>query len=352
MSVNRTAQGTYRARVRDRTGRQVVKTFKLKGDAQAWEREQLRLRDEGALVGTSKVTVAEWAETWLVNARSLSAGTVATYRRDLDRYILPRLGEIRLTHLTSSDIDAYLTAEMGDYAASTVHRHYRTIHRMCEVAVRRGLLATNPAHNVDPPKVPRTPMRFLSIPELEAVAGAINPRYRAWVLVAGYGGLRWGEMQALRAEHVDGNAITVVEQLDGASLKTKGSQRRVVLPPSIGAELAAHMATYPGRLVFTNNSGRPINHPSFSGNHWKPALVKAGVDPQTRIHDLRHTAVAIMIQAGAHPKMVADMMGHSTIVLTMDRYGHWFPAMHDDVATRLEALRQAQNGQTNLGHGE
>jgi integrase len=159
-------------------------------------------------------------------------------------------------------------------------------------------------------------------------------------------------MQALRAEHVDGNAITVVEQLDGASLKTKGSQRRVVLPPSIGAELAAHMATYPGRLVFTNNSGRPINHPSFSGNHWKPALVKAGVDPQTRIHDLRHTAVAIMIQAGAHPKMVADMMGHSTIVLTMDRYGHWFPAMHDDVATRLEALRQAQNGQTNLGHAE
>ena len=339
MSVSRTAEGSWRARVRDSRGRQISKTFKAKADAQAWERSQLSLRDAGELATGGRLTVAEWADLWLDNARSLSDGTVATYRRDLDRYILPALGGIRLAKLTPEDIDAFLTAELADYAPSTVHRHYRTIHRMCEVAVARRRLAVNPAGPVEPPKVSRKEMRFLSVDQLEAVAAAINPRYRAWVLVAGYGGLRWGEMQALRPHHVDGNALIVVEQLGGADVKTEASRRRVVLPASIGAELATHMATYPGDLVFTNTAGKPMAHSSFTSHHWKPALGKAGVDQATRLHDLRHTAVALAIQAGAHPKMIADMLGHSSITVTMNDYGHLFPTMHDDVAARVDEMR-------------
>jgi integrase len=68
-------------------------------------------------------------------------------------------------------------------------------------------------------------------------------------------------------------------------------------------------------------------------------LKKAGVDPKTRVHDLRHTAASILISAGAHPKLVADVLGHSTITLSMDRYGHLFSSMHDDVALDLDRLR-------------
>ena len=173
-----------------------------------------------------------------------------------------------------------------------------------------------------------------------SLADAIDPRYRAWVLVAGYGGLRWGELQGLRPEHVHGNELTVLEQLSG-ELKTDGSRRRVVLPPSVGAELAAHLAAYPGEYVFTRPTGEPLVHTSFNNNRFKKALAKAGLDTGLRMHDLRHTAIAIWIQSGAHPKLIADMAGHSSIMVTMDRYGHLFPAMHEEVAVKVDEIRKA-----------
>ena len=339
VSVTKTAQGTFRVRIRDRRGQQITRTFKRKADAQAWERQQLRLRDEGQMPGTSRLTVADWADQWLGSARNLAASSVATYEKAL-KAILPALGDLRLVDLTPDRIDAFLTAEMAEYAPSTVHRHYRTLNRLCSTAVRRGHLATNPVLAVDPPKVPKTEVHFLTAAEVEALADAIDPRYRAWVLVASFGGLRWGEMQALRPEHVHGNEIVVLEQLSG-ELKTDGSRRRVVLPASVGAELAEHMATYPGQYVFTRPNGEPLGHASFNNHRFKKALAKAGLSMSTRMHDLRHTAIALWIQAGAHPKLVADMAGHSSIVVTMDRYGHLFPAMHGDVAAKVDEIRKA-----------
>ena len=144
MSVTKTAQGTWRARIRDRNGRQIVATFKLKGDADAWERDRLKERDGGQLVSTSKLTVAEWADQWLAGARNLTETSVITYRKAL-KVILPALGDVKLVDLSADRIDAFLTAQTGEYAPSTVHRFYRTIHRLCATAVRRGHLAANPA---------------------------------------------------------------------------------------------------------------------------------------------------------------------------------------------------------------
>jgi integrase len=338
VSVQKTTEGTWRARIRNRGGKQLSKTFKLKADAQAWERSQLKLRDDGQHLVASRLTVSEWADQWLASARNLAPSTVLTYRKALD-VILPTLGDVRLSDLTPERIDAFLTADALEYAPSTVHRHYRTIKRLCSTAVRRGHLTVNPVNAVDPPKVPRTEMRFLTAEQVEAIADAMQPRYRAWVLVAGYGGLRWGEMQALRPDHVNGNELTVLEQLSG-ELKTDGSRRRVVLPTSVGAELAAHMATYPGEFVFTRPDGSALGHAAFNNNQFKPALKRAGVDSEVTLHTLRHTAIALWIQAGGHPKLVADMAGHSSIVVTMDRYGHLFPAMHGDVAAKVDELRQ------------
>ena len=337
MSIQRTTERTWRARIRDREGRQLSRTFKAKADAQAWERQQLRLRDEGLIPGVSKLTVADWSDEWLTGARNIAPSTLVTYQKAL-KVILPALGNLRLVDLTPARIDAFLTAEKDDYAASTIHRHYRTIHRLCSTAVRRGYLPANPADAVDAPKVPKKQVNYLTAAQLEALAAAIDPRYRAWILVAGYGGLRWGELQALRPEHVHGNEITVLEQLSG-ELKTDGSRRRVVLAPSVGAELAAHMKTYPGEYVFTRPNGEPLGHSAFNNNKFKKALVAAGLDRATRMHDLRHTACALWIQAGAHPKLVADMAGHSSITVTMDRYGHLFPAMHEDVAELVDKIR-------------
>jgi integrase len=345
MSVSKTPQGTFRARVRDITGVQRTKTFKRKADAQAWERKQLAARDVGEMMPSQKVTVAEFADVWLTSARNLAPGSIDTYNKSLS-YILPALGKVQLSKLTPELIDAFMDKELADgLARSTVNRHYRTIHRLCVVAMERRRLQVNPCTFVHPPKPDGPPMRFMTADQVEALADAINPRFRAWVLVACWGGLRWGELEALQPHHFDGNAITVIEQINNTALKTKGSRRRVVLPPSVAADLTAHIANYPGTYIFTNTAGRPLNHASFTGNHFKKALVKAGIDRDTRIHDCRHTCAALLIAGGAHPKMVAEYLGHSGIGVTMNRYGHIFPVMHEQVAADLDRMRPAPTGQ-------
>ena len=348
MSVNKTRQGTFRARYRDKDGKQITKTFKFKADALAWERQGLTQRDSGLPVGyQTRDTVGQWANQWLANARNLAPGTVETYQRDLDRYILPKIGHFRLTDLTADEIDDLLTANLEQgLAASTVHRHYRTIHRMLKVAMDRGRIGVNPCEQVQPPRLSQREMRFLTTIQVEKLADTIGDRYRSWVLVAAYGGLRWGEMLALRPEDFDSGILDVNAQLtmQGGKYvrtqpKSKAGRRKVPLPPSVAEELGYHIDCYAMDTIFVNQNNQPLNHASFTGNVFKPALVKARLDRQLRIHDLRHTAVAIAIECGAHPKAIQRRMGHASIALTLDVYGHLMPEMESSLALDIDELR-------------
>lgn len=340
MSVKKTPQGTYRARLRDRAGQSISKTFPRASDAHAWERDQLRQREQGLASNAGRVTFAQWCETWLDSSRHLSDGTAATYRRDLDRYILPALGDIPLGRLTADHVDQYLNTVAGQFAPSSVHRHYRTIHRALAVAVERRRLAYNPATPVQPPKVTHAEMRFLTAAQVDLLADAVSDRYRAWVLVAGWGGLRWGELRALEPGDVVGDRVSVHQQLDGAKLKTAASVRNVKLPGSVADVLADHLDRFSTvDLVFPTGRGTALSHSSFSGNVFKPGLVRAGLDRDTRIHDLRHTAAALGVAAGGHPKVLQMRLGHASIAITLDRYGHLFPGHDDGLADDLDRLR-------------
>ena len=348
MSIQKTAHGTFRARYRDRTGKQITKTFKQKADAVVWEREHLRSRDLDAfgVVQTSD-TVATWFHQWLDLSRHLASSTRAIYNRDMERYVLPAIGDHRLAHLTADDIDTLLTSLLAkNYAPSSVHRVYRTIRRMLEVAVERHKIPTNPARNVKPPRIPHREMRFLTIEEVELLADTVGDRFRSWVLVAAYGGLRWGEMLALRPEDAKGTVLNVQAQLVETSTgfqrmppKSASGRRKVSLPESVAEELEYHVERYAGETIFLNREGTPYNRASFTGNIFKRALVKARLDRKLRIHDLRHTAVAIAIQAGAHPKTIQQRMGHASISVTLDTYGHLMPEMESSLASDIDALR-------------
>lgn len=353
MSVEQTKYGTWRARWRDASGRQRAKTFDRYQDAVDHEKASVTDLKRGVLVpDAGKLTVAQWADRWLSSARDLGAGGRETYRRDLDRYIIPVLGDLPLERLTADAIDQFLTDELEDaqLAPSTVHRHYRTIHRLAAVAVDRNRLAKNPCAKVRPPKIKPKEMRFLTVKQVDALAEAIGARYRAWVLTACYDGLRWSEGVGLQRKRIDGARIVVADQLirreDGEwhreEPKTKAGTRTVTSPQFVADALAEHLDTYvaggPDALVFANREGSPLNGPSFTGNVFKPALERAGIDRNTRIHDLRHTAVALAVAAGAHPKAIQVRMGHASITVTLDRYGHLFPEQDEIIAAGLDTL--------------
>ncbi|HXF72084.1 MAG TPA: site-specific integrase, partial [Actinomycetota bacterium] len=192
-------------------------------------------------------------------------------------------------------------------------------------------------------------MRPLSAREVAALAEAVPGRDRALIFVLGYAGLRIGEAAALRVGdvdllrrrlHVRASASEVRGRWILGSTKTD-RERSVALPAFLAEELARHLEAHsspsaPEAFVFTGPGGSPLRPNNWRRRVFLPAQRAAGITPLRRIHDLRHTAAALAIEAGAHPKMVQEMLGHSSITVTLDVYGHLFPSLHDALAASLE----------------
>ncbi|HZU72224.1 MAG TPA: site-specific integrase [Acidimicrobiales bacterium] len=197
-------------------------------------------------------------------------------------------------------------------------------------------------------------MRFLTPDEVADLAEATSPWYRTFIYTAAYTGLRWGELTGLRRKRVDllRRTITVTEQLtavDGKLVwgepKTRAGRRTIsistFLADLLDQQLAERSLPGPDGLVFPNGAGNPVSAPSFTNNILTPARRRAGLIG-VRFHDLRHTAVALAIAEGAHPKAIQVRMGHSSSQVTLDRYGHLFPALDEQIATGLDgAYRRA-----------
>jgi integrase len=191
-------------------------------------------------------------------------------------------------------------------------------------------------------------MRFLSADDLWRLAHRMDERYRAFVLLGGYGGLRLGEILGLRWASVDllRRQISVTETLmdlagriDFGPPKTKAAIRVVAVPRFVADELSM-LAVGPvdtGGLVFRSPEGQAVRPSHFRRRFWNPAVAAAGLAP-LRIHDLRHTAVALWIAAGANPKQIAVRAGHTSVSVVLDRYGHLFPDQDDALVAALEGM--------------
>jgi integrase len=210
------------------------------------------------------------------------------------------------------------------------------------------MIARSPCRAVRLPKVEREEMRFLTPAEVARLAGVINSHYRALVLVGAYGGLRIGELAGLRRGRVDllrgtvNVAEIVVEvrgQLHTGPPKTRAGRRTVGLPRAVVEELAVHMGPVgpADAYVFTAERGGVLRTSNFRTKVWLPAVRAAGLEP-LRPHDLRHTAVALWIAAGANPKEVAVRAGHTSVSFTLDRYGHLFEGHDAELRDRLDAM--------------
>lgn len=192
-------------------------------------------------------------------------------------------------------------------------------------------------------------MRFLTIAEVDDLADAIDPRYRALVLTGSYSGLRWGELVGLKAKYLDLDAarLTVAETLSEVSgifrhkaPKSAASRRTITLPAVAVDALAGHLAERPAigeALVFTDTRGGPLRRSNFHRRYWTPAVAESVGEP-CRVHDLRHTHAAMLIAQGEHPKVIQSRLGHASIKTTLDTYGHLFEGLDEGAAARLDAL--------------
>ncbi len=170
--------------------------------------------------------------------------------------------------------------------------------------------------------------------------------------------MRQGELLALRWRHVDLEARTVQVRAtlqradDGftfAEPKTAHSRRQVALTKTAIVALRRHRglqleerlrlgtAWEDNDLVFANEVGRPIEATNLIRRSFHPLLERAGL-PRIRFHDLRHTAATLMLGRSVHPKVVAEMLGHSQIAVTLDLYSHVTPTMQREATAALDAV--------------
>ena len=328
------------------TRRRKAATRRTRREAVAWLSEALRARDAGSLVSRTP-TVAEWFTTYLdeVAPATVRPLTLANYRRDIHRHVLPSLGRRRLDTLRPEHLTSlYRERQEAGLSIASVRHVHAVVRRGLNVAVRWGVTPRNVAALVEIGDSEQTEIVPLTVEEARALLAAIRGhRLEARWVVGLSLGLRQGEALGLWWEDLDTKAglLRVRRQLvrrigAGESLgfgppKSARSKRTLALPVPLVELLRAHRVTQEAerraaerwqdeRLVFATSTGRPIAHRN-DAREFKTICKLAGIHPY-RVHDQRHTAATLLIAQGQHPRMIMEVLGHSQISVTMNVYGH------------------------------
>ena len=348
------AQDRWQVRYADPSGHERAKNFARKSDAENFlvTVEADKLRGEWVDPRLSRITFEEWVERWWGATSHLKPYTRDGYESLLRVHVLPRFAKVSLGRIQPVDVREWIAdLDRSGLSPSRIRQAYFLLGQILRAAVESVYLTKSPCVGVRLPPMQIREMRFLSTEEVEAVAGAIAEPYGALVYTLAYGGLRWGEAAALRRGRCEllRSRLHVAEALSETSEglvfgPTKTYQRRTVIVPAFLRDLVAqHLAVEvePGEdtLVFTSPGGKPWRRGNFNRRVWRSALEAADME-HLRVHDLRHTCAALLIAEGAHPKVVQAHLGHSSIQVTMDRYGHLFPSEAEDLAERLDATRR------------
>lgn len=355
--------------------RQLRRRFATYKEARSWLSETRSQVGTGSFVRPQRITLGQWIDEWLpVLQTQVRPQTFSSYSRNLRLHVVPTLGAKPLQSLKPADLTnlyaRLLKSGRADHKAGTSLSHrsvayLATIVGKClGAAVRGELLTSNPARRAEVPKAGSTgrlheAMHTWSREDLVGFL-KLTREHRfnaAWLLLATTG-VRRGEALGLSWSSLDLDAgrmsITrTLVDLDGdepvwSDPKTARGRRSIALDPGSVAVLRAVRATQAQErllvgagyvdhdLVFARPDGRPL-HPERFSRTFGEQVAKHGLPPLS-VHGLRHSWATLALQAGVHPKVVQERLGHSTIGVTLDVYSHVMPSMETDAADRVAAL--------------
>jgi integrase len=370
----------------DQPDKRHIKTFATKKEADAY-RTKAQHEVAGGIhtAESTSITVGRAADNWVADnkARGLERSTRDTWDGHVDNHIKPLLGGVKLAALTSPAIEQFATdlrsrptADNPEQriSASTAKKILGTLKSIIKLAERQGRIAKNPAASVTI-KVPargtkkiRAGRDFPTKAEINAIIRAATGRARAITVTAALTGMRASELRGLLWEEVDfaTNVIRVRRRADAWGImgdpKSEAGERDIPMMPTVANTLKEWKLQCPRRkakagdpgslwLVFPNGNGNIENHSNIVNREFDPLQVAAGVALKTGetddgtpileakygLHTLRHFFATYMIERGCKPKKLQGLLGHSTIVMTMDTYGHLFDDEGDDQAMMREA---------------
>ena len=209
--------------------------------------------------------------------------------------------------------------------------------------MRWSLIPRNVCEVVVPPRVPKSEIKPLDARQAKKLldtAKDTQPGFYALYVLAVTTGMRNGEILGLQWRDIDLDAGTLKVRrtvFNGviSTPKTARSKRGIRLPKMAVDALRQHPRS--SEWVFSSKNGTSLSVHNLHNRSWKPLLRDAGL-PDIRFHDLRHTCATLLLSKGVHPKLVQELLGHSSIEITLDTYSHVLPSMGDGVATAMDDL--------------
>lgn len=361
----------------DNTGKRRAKSFATKAAAQDWMTTTLHEVKIGVHSPLStSITVTEAWERWIEHceAERLEPGTIKQRRQHLNLHVKPYIGRERLASLTTPGIHKFdADLRTGTRSVAMRRKVLTNLKTMLTFCQGQGLVAQNVARGVKIKNNDRNdsgPLRegidFPSKAEIRALIGNVSDRWRAFLLTTIFTGMRASELRGLRWSDVDvtKGEIHVRQRADAwrniGAPKSKAGKRDIPLTPMVVNALRQWQATCPignGELglVFPNGSGNIESHTNIVKRFWHPLQIKAGVASDTGkvdtegqpileakygFHAIRHAAASLFIaHLGWTPKRVQAVLGHASITMTFDRYGHLFEDRDGDkeAMKKLEA---------------
>lgn len=342
--------------------------FRTRDEAKTARAQAMTRMAEGTYVPPVKMTVAAFLREWLAGAKTtgIRPSTLASYRLNVERHIIPRLGGWRLQELTPGAIEAVYSellasgrADGQGLSPQTVKYVAMILKHALSIAVRKRYLVRNPAADATAPRPVRgREMKTWTADEVGRFLGHVrgDDLFAAYLIAVTCGtrrgetlGLRWGDVDFERGRvSIQQTVLAVGYALTFSTPKTAKGRRTVALEAAALEALREHrrrqietrLAFGPDYrtdldLVFARADGSPV-HPERLTRSFDAHVRAAGL-PRIRLHDLRHTNASIMLAAGVPAKVASERLGHSSIAITLDTYSHVLPGLQEDAAAKIGA---------------
>jgi integrase len=352
---------SYRATVwSQRDQRKIQNTFSTPRAARIWRDDARTDLRRGALRAPKAMTLREVADRWLRDART---GTVRNrsgdtykpsvlrgYEQALRDRIYPHLRGMKLSELTRQDVQT-LVDELDEsgLSASTVRNALLPLRAVCRRALARGQIAVNPTTALELRAVRSSRDRVADPVEAAALIAALEVDRALWA-TAMYAGLRRGELRALRWSDVDlvTGVIQVRRGWDAVEGELEPKSRAGVRKVPVATVLRRHLVdAWEDSTAYAFGLGheRPFE-PWSVANRATRAWERAKLSRIT-LHECRHTFASLMIAAGVNAKALQVFMGHASVSITLDRYGHLFPGSEQEAGVLLDRYLERTQAKLN-----
>ncbi len=324
----------------------------------------------GEYVAPSTTTLGAYLEEWLSSIQTrVRASTYESYARNIRLHVLPRLGDTPLQRLDAVQLNGLYSRLLTDGRADgdgglkprTVRYVHVILHKALRDAVRWSLLTRNPADFADPP-TPKSAraaeMRTWSAAELRAfLEHTGSHRLHAAFVLAATTGMRRGEIAGLKWAgprrgrepprrapelgdlRIRGRVVGPQDRAQPSQHRARPRHPRRPSGPSrtAGQGEARPRPRLPGPGPRVRREDGQLMHPERLSKLFALSVRDANL-PRIRFHDLRHTHATLALQAGVHPKIVSERLGHGDVGVTLNTYSHAIPALEEEAAARVAAL--------------